>query len=162
MSHPEAVRFEFRRYNASRRFYQNDLVAKLPGLIITQFVVSQPVPIDLDNDHIALRFDFFDDWYNVMAFLDVNGDPTGHYRVSIQTPLQNEAGIWKGDDLLLGLEIMPEFKYSITGESDFLSAVEEGWMKIYSAANARDALRSLCQMVDGGTLPQEVMDAVHG
>lgn len=111
---------------------------------------------------MALRFDFFDDWYSVMAFLDADGQPTGHYKITMQTPLEKEDGIWKGDNLVLALVIMPDFHYTVTGEDEFVGAVEDGWMKVYSAAKARESLRTLCHMVESGSLPQEVMDAVHG
>jgi len=111
---------------------------------------------------MALRFDFVEEWYSILAFLDRDGNPTGHYRVGMQTPLQNDEGVWTGDDLLLGLEVLPDFHYVVTGEDDFLTAVEDGWMKVFTAAKARESLRGLCAMVDGGSLPQEVMDAVHG
>jgi predicted RNA-binding protein associated with RNAse of E/G family len=162
LARSETINFEFQRYNSFARRYENDLVAALPGLLITQFVVPQSTLSCFNGDRLALRFDFIDDWYCVMAFLDDDGKATGHYRVDIQTPLQNEDGVWKGDHLLLGLVIKPDFHYTIVGEEEFLTAFEDGWMKVYSAAKAREALRSLCTMVDQGALPQEVMDAVHG
>ncbi|HEY3299060.1 MAG TPA: hypothetical protein VGK34_10425 [Armatimonadota bacterium] len=162
MARTETINFEFRRFNSFIRRYENDLVAKLPGLLITQFVVPQSTLSCFQGDRLALRFDFVDDWYCVMAFLDDNGNATGHYRVDIQSPLISDDGVWKGDHLLLGLVIKPDFHYTIVGEDDFLSAVEEGWLKVSRAAKARESLRALCHMVDGGSLPQEVMDAVHG
>jgi predicted RNA-binding protein associated with RNAse of E/G family len=111
---------------------------------------------------MALRFDFIDDWYSVIAFLDEDSKPTGHYRVDMQTPLRNENGVWKGDHLILGLVIQPDFHYTVVGDDEFLAAVEEGWMKVFTAAKAREALRTISHMVDSGCLPPEVMDAVHG
>jgi predicted RNA-binding protein associated with RNAse of E/G family len=137
-------------------------VAKLPGLLITQFVISQRTLPGLDDDKMALRFDFLDDWYSVTAFLDQYKQPTGHYRIGTQTPVEVFDRVWRCDDLVLGLEIHPNYEYHITGEKEFLSAVDEGWMRVYSATKAREALRELCVMLDRGALPPEVMDAVHG
>ena len=162
MARAETIIFEFRQYQAGLQTFGNDLVAQLPGLLITQFALPEGKASGLVADKMALRFDFVDDWYSVLAFLDDTKHPTGHYKISIQTPLTNEGGIWKGDDLLLGLEIRPDFGYVTTGEEEFLSAVEKGWMRVYTAANAREALRKLCLMLDDGRLPQEVMDAIHG
>ena len=153
------VRFQLRRYNSSEQRFENDLVARLPGLLITQFAVPED---DGAADRLALRFDFVDDWYSVLAFLDSDKQPTGHYLITIQTPLGNEDGVWQGDNLALGLEVLPEGQYVITGEEDFYAAVEEGWMKVYAAAKAKETLRKLCLMLDEGCLPQEVMDAVGG
>lgn len=162
MTRPETIKFEFRKYQGGLQSFENDLVAKLPGLLITQFIVPQTTLPCFADDSIALRFDFVEDWYSVTAYLDSERLPTGHYRVAIQSPLKSEYGLWTGDDLLLRLDVYPDFHYAITGEEKFFSAVEEGWMRVYSAAKAREALRGLCAMVDGGSLPQEVMDAVHG
>lgn len=162
MSRSETAKFEFRQYQAGSEIFENDLVAQLPGLLITQFSVPNGRPPGRGDDRYALRFDFIEDWYSVTAFLDEGKQPTGHYRVAIQSPLQDYDGIWKGYDLLLGLEILQNWDYFVTGEEDFCAAVEEGWMRVYSAANAREALRKLCNMLDEGCLPQEVMDAVGG
>ena len=161
MARPERIKFEFRRYRSEAKSFVNDRVAQLPGLLITQFNPETALP-GLDDDRVALRFDFTDDWYSVLAFLDEEKRPTGHYKICLQSPLNEENGIWIGDDLLLRLEIRPESDYIITGEEEFFSAVETGWMRVFSAAKAREALRKLCSMLDEGQLPQEVMDAVCG
>ena len=162
MARPETIRFEIKHYNGAPRVFENDLVAQLPGLLITQFEVPLCERPDLAADRLALRFDFTDDWYSVIAFLDEDKSPTGHYRISMQAPLRNEDEVWKSLDLILGLEISPNGDYVVTGEEEFCGAVEEGWMRVYAAANAREALRKLCHMLDEGQLPQEVMDAVCG
>ena len=137
-------------------------MAHLPGLLITQFEVPRNEHPDLAADRLALRFDFTEEWYSVIAFLDNEKSPTGHYRIFIQSPLQNEDGLWRTFDLILGMEVTPNGTYTVTGEEEFCAAVEEGWMRVYAAANAREALRKLCSMLDEGQLPQEVMDAVCG
>jgi predicted RNA-binding protein associated with RNAse of E/G family len=162
MVRTETVRFEIRRHRGPSKFFENDLVARLPGLLITQFEVPSGEHPDLATDKLALRFDFTDEWYSVIAFLDDEKSPTGHYRIFIQSPLQDEDGMWRAFDLILGLEVTPNGMYTVTGEEEFCGAVEEGWMRVYAAANAREALRKLCIMLDQGQLPQEVMDAVGG
>lgn len=111
---------------------------------------------------MALRFDFLEEWYSILAFLDEDKRPTGHYHVALQSPLRNELGMWRGYDLLLNLEVHAGWDYKVHGEEEFCEAVEEGWMRVYAAANAREAMRKLCAMLDNGGLPQEVMDAVLG
>lgn len=162
MARSETIRFEIKHHDGALRVFENDLVAQLPGLLITQFEVPLCERPDVAADKLALRFDFTDEWYSVIAFLDGDKSPTGHYRISIQSPLRNEGVVWKSLDLILGLEISPNGDYLVTGEEEFCGAVEEGWMRVYAAANAREALRKLCQMLDEGRLPQEVMDAVCG
>jgi hypothetical protein len=158
----EIVRFEIKRYKKAPLAFENDMVAQLPGLLITQFAVPHDEHPDGVGDTLALRFDFTDDWYSVIAFLNGDKSPTGHYRISMQSPLHNEGGLWKTYDLVLGMEVRPNGDYMITGEEEFCAAVEESWMRVYAAANAREALRKLCTMLDEGQLPQEVMDAVCG
>lgn len=162
MGRAETVHFELKRYQNGSRLFANDLVAQLPGLLITQFAVLEGESLGRTTGKVGLRFDFVDDWYCVLVFLDQNMRPTGHYRGLVQTPLKNEDGLWKGSDLLLGLEVSPDGDYYVTGEEDFCAAVEQGWMRVYAAARAREALRKLCSMLDEGRLPQEVMDAVGG
>ena len=159
MVRPSKVRFVINRYRSEPHIYENELVARLPGLLITQFTLppEEPAP-----DRVGLRFDFIEDWYAVLAFLDDRKKPTGHYRLLIQTPLLDSEGIWRGTDLLLHIDVRPDGSYVIDGDDCFCHAVEEGWMRVYSAANAREALRRLCSMLDLGKLPQEVMDAVAG
>lgn len=162
MARTQTIRFEFQRYRDDPEIIENDLVAELPGLLITQFSVAEGESPSPDADRVGLRFDFVDDWYSVLAFLDQDKRPTGHYRIGIQTPLRSHEGLWRGSKLLLGLEVFPNGEYSVTGEEEFCAAVEEGWMRVYAAAKAREALRNLCIMLDDGCLPQEVMDAVGG
>jgi len=162
MARPETVSFELRRYQSEPQSFDNELVAQLPGLLITQFSAFEGESPGQAADGVVLRFDFIDDWYSVLAFLDADKQPTGHYRISIQTSLRNDCGKWRGNDLILGVKVRPDGSYLVTGEEDFCAAVEEGWMRVYSAANAREALRRLCLMLDEGCLPQEVMDAVCG
>lgn len=162
MARLEVVRFDIKRYRNTPLSFANDLVAELPGLLITQFEVpSEKHPDGLDGT-LALRFDFTDDWYSVVAYLNGDKSPTGHYRIRMQAPLHNEGGVWKSYELVLGMEVRPNGDYMVTGEEEFCAAVEEGWMRVYAAANAREALRKLCGMLDEGQLPQEVMDAVCG
>lgn len=156
---PAKAKFEIRKYKAGAQKFENDLVAQLPGLLITQFAVSEDLAI-LGEDVAALRFDFTEDWYSVIAFLDSSKTPTGHYRISIQSPLRNDDGVWKGDDLILAIEVYPNWEYTILNEEAFLCAVEEGWMRIYAASNAKECLRKLILMLDEHCLPPEVMDAV--
>lgn len=162
MYRPEDIAFELTRYHDDPRRFTSALVAQLPGLLITQSSVYSNEHRPCGNDSVALRFDFIEDWYSVLAFLDANKQPTGHYRISIQTPLTSHDGVWCGCDLLLGIEVMPGHGYAVMGEEDFCEAVEDGWMRVYAAANAREAMRKLCRLLDEGRLPQEVMDAVCG
>ncbi|MHB1001162.1 MAG: hypothetical protein ACYC27_18110 [Armatimonadota bacterium] len=161
MARPESVSLEFRLYPDSFHTYCNDFVADLPGLIITQFLVNQRHIDKYSPDTTALRFDFVDDWYSVLAFLDHANQPTGHYIIYAQTPLMQSNGIWKGDNLLLKLVVKKGWNYSIEGEERFLSAVDDGWMRIDSALNARESIRKICTMLDDRSLPLEVMDAVN-
>jgi len=162
LARPETIRFEIKRHRDGPRTFENDLVAHLPGLLITQFEVHPSEHPDRAADRLALRFDFTDEWYSVIAFLDENKLPTGHYRIFMQSPLRQEDRFFTTFDLILGLEVSPSGEYEVTGEEEFCDAVEEGWMRVYAAANAREALRKLCLMLDEGRLPQEVMDAVCG
>jgi len=162
MTRQETISFEFRRYRSDPLASENELVAQLPGLLITQFPASERESPDQAANGVVLRFDFVDDWYSVLAFLDSDKQPTGRYHISMQTPLMNDGGKWRGNNLILGVEISPNGSYLVTGEEDFCAAVEEGWMRVYAAAKAREALRKLCLMLDEGCLPQEVMDAVCG
>ena len=162
MAQLEIVKFDIKRYRNTPLVFENDMVAQLPGLLITQFEVPSEDHPDGVGDTLALRFDFTDDWYSVIAFLNGDKSPTGHYRISMQSPLHNEGGLWKSYDLVLGMEVRPNGDYMITGEEEFCAAVEESWMRVYAAANAREALRKLSAMLDEGQLPQEVMDAVCG
>lgn len=162
MARPETIKFEIKRYECVPRIFENDLVAQLPGLLITQYQVAEgecPTP---DAGCLALRFDFVDDWYSITAFLDSDKRPTGHYHVCIQSPLRHDNGTWKGYDLILNLDVVPDWEYSVSDEVEFCSAVEDGWMRVYAAANAREALRKMCSLLDKRNLPQEVMDAVYG
>lgn len=162
MARPQIVKFEIRRYRRDSLVFANDLVAELPGLLITQFEVPHTEHPDGIGDTLALRFDFTEEWYSVIAFLNGDKSPTGHYRIYMQSPPRNEDGVWKTYDLVLGMEVRPNGDYMVTGEEDFCAAVEESWMRVFAAANAREALRKLCGMLDEGQLPQEVMDAVCG
>lgn len=161
MARTDTIEFEFRRYRRNNSHFASDIVAELPGLLISQMPLSEDETGINDTDSLVLRFDFIDDYYHVKVFLDENKRPTGHYRCSMQTPLRRVEGIWKGDDLLLSLEVLPGFEYYITGEDEFFSAVEEGWMRVHSAAKAREILRRLTHMIENGCLPQEIMDAVE-
>lgn len=160
MARVDTIKFAFRRYQSEVQFLKNEFIAELPGLLITQFPVTGEERSALVNDRTVLRFDFVDDWYSVLAFLDGDNGSTGHYRVAAQTPLQFEAGIWQGDNLILGIEIMQNWAYTITGESAFHSAVDDGWITVNSAMYARDTIRRFRTMLEDGCLPQEVMDAV--
>ena len=161
MARPETVKFEIKRYEGGPRMFETDLVAQLPGLIISQYQPSNGEHPSLEAG-VALRFDFFDDWYSVIAYLDPDKRPTGYYHISMQSPLRHDNGVWKGYDLILNLDVTPDWCYSVTDEVEFCTAVEEGWMRVYAAANAREALRKICALLDRRSLPQEVMDAVLG
>lgn len=162
MARPETIKFEIKRYEGAPRTFENDLVAQLPGLLITQYQVANGECPPLEDGCLGLRFDFLDDWYSIVAFLDSEKRPTGYYHVSMQSPLRHDGGVWKGYDLILKLDLSPNWDYSVTDEVEFCTAVEEGWMRVYAAANAREALRKICSMLDKRSLPQEVMDAVCG
>jgi predicted RNA-binding protein associated with RNAse of E/G family len=161
-SDPVRIRFQFKRYNNSDENIEGDLVAQLPGLLISQFAVPDGGGPDPSADTTALRFDFFEDWYSIVAFLNGNKLPTGRYQIAMQSPLHSEDGAWRGVSLILGVEVYPDWEYFITNEEEFLRSVEEGWMRVYSAAKARECLRRLCAMLDEHCLPPEVMDAVGG
>lgn len=162
MVKPKTISFEFRTYPDGAKVFSNDFVAHLPGLLITQFAVdnNHSLSLAMNIDTTALRFDFLDDWYSVIAFLDGLNKPTGHYIINTQTPLICQDGMWKGDNLLLKLEVYRDWQYSILGEKDLISAVDDGWMMVNSAINARETIRKTCTMLDDRSLPQEVMDAV--
>ncbi|MHB0913802.1 MAG: hypothetical protein ACYC2Y_10235 [Armatimonadota bacterium] len=157
---PETVTLELRRYQEEPERLENDLVAKLPGLVLSQYIVPQCSLPCFYDDRLALRFDFVDDWYCIHAYLNGDKRPTGHYRISMQTPLRLDEGVWRGDSLVLGLEVLPGFEYKVTGEERFVRAVDEGWIRISTASHARDALRGLCSVLEDRCLPPEVMDAV--
>lgn len=161
MSKPETVKFELRRYNDDLELFENDYVAQLPGLLITQFNIESDGHGNSD-DRVALRFDFIDDWYSIIAFLDEDKHSTGHFEISMQSPLSHDGYVWRGDDLILDLAIFPSLKYELKGEDDFTSAIEQGWIRIRSAAKVQEALHKLCLMLEDGCLPPEVMDAMDG
>lgn|GEM_PF-2553202 len=160
-SKPVRIKFEFKRYEDSDEELECDLVAQLPGLLISEYLVPANGS-SAKSQTEALRFDFFEDWYSVVAFLDEDKMPTGRYRISMQSPLFGKDGVWRGVNLILGIEVYPDWSYVITDEETFLRAVEDGWMRVYSAAKARECLRKLCAMLDEHYLPPEVMDAVGG
>lgn len=162
MVRPDTVKFELKRYEAPLQKFENDLVAQLPGLLITQFTVPPPSTKSSGVDITGLRFDFLDDWYSIVAFLDNKKRPTGDYLISAQSPLYNDNGTWKGTDLPLGIRVFPGWHYVLLQEKDLSRAVGQGWLKVYAAANAREALHKLCKLLDEHCLPQEVMDAVGG
>ncbi|MBN1593437.1 MAG: DUF402 domain-containing protein [Candidatus Coatesbacteria bacterium] len=162
MSRPETVKFEFKQYEGGPRTFENDLVAQLPGLLITQYPISNGECSPLEAGCLALRFDFVDDWYSITAYLEPDKRPTGYYHISMQSPLRHDDGVWKGYDLILNLDLGPDWDYSVADEIEFCTAVEDGWMRVYAAANAREALRKICCLLDDRILPQEVMDAVCG
>ena len=162
MARPETIKFEIKRYEGGPRTFESDLVAQLPGLLITQYQVTDGQCPSLEPGCLALRFDFVDDWYSITAFLDRDKRPTGYYHVSMQSRLRHDNGVWKGYDLILNLNVSPDWDYSVCDEVEFCTAVEEGWMRVYAAANAREALRKICALLDKRSLPQEVMDAVCG
>lgn len=157
-SEPVKIKFDFKRYKDTDEEFECDLVAQLPGLLITEYLVSNSG--SSEEPFAALRFDFIDDWYSIAAFLDCNKVPTGRYRIAIQSPLVGKDGVWRGVNLILGIEVYPDWSYVITNEETFLHAVEDGWMRVYSAAKARECMRKLCAMLDEHCLPPEVMDAV--
>lgn len=159
MARSEAARFSFRQYGSASQQFENELVAQLPGLLITQFTVPQ-APRNGHHGSTGLRFDFMDDWYSVVAYLDDEKRPTGYYRISCQSPLHKADGTWKGVGLVLEADVEPDWQYSILHEEEFIQAVEDGWMRVYSAAKARQALRDICKLLDAHSLPQEVMDAL--
>src|SRR5665647_2361768 len=125
LARPESIRFEIRRYRKPPSVFENDLVAQLPGLLITQFQVPpEEHPYGM-ADSLALRFDFTEEWYSVIAFLNADKSPTGYYRIFMQSPLRNEEGVRKSYDLVLGIEAHPNGDYMVTGEEDFCAAVDE-------------------------------------
>lgn len=159
MARPDTAQFRLKQYDDLPQDFENELVAQLPGLLISQFDIPQPPP----NGHhgvTGLRFDFMDDWYSIIAYLDESKNPTGYYHISMQSPLHNDDGVWKGTQLLLAADIVPGWEYMIRNEEEFIEAVEDGWMRVYAAANARKALRDMCKLLDQRCLPQEVMDAL--
>jgi len=158
----EIVRFEIWHFRTGLESFANELVAQLPGLLITQFTIPQDNHQFANSNSVGLRFDFIDDWYSVLAYLDTFKRPTGFYHIFIQSPLCNQKGIWRGTALELTITVYPDRTYMVSGEQEFCAAVEEGWMRVYAAAKARETLRNLCLMLDEGRLPQEVMDAVSG
>ena len=162
MARPETIKFDIKRYEGAPRAFENDLVAQLPGLLITQYQVANRECPSLEAGCLALRFDFVEDWYSIIAYLDHDKRPTGHYHVSMQSPLRHDNGVWKGYDLVLNIDVSPDWDYSVADEVEFCTAVEDGWMRVYAAANAREALRKICTLLDRHSLPQEVMDAVCG
>jgi len=162
VARPETVKFEIKRYEGAARTFENDLVAQLPGLIITQYQPADGECAACQDRCVALRFDFVDDWYSITAYLGPDKRPTGYYHISMQSPLRHDSGIWKGYDLILNLDVSPDWDYSVMDEVEFCTAVEDGWMRVYAAANAREALRKICALLDRRSLPQEVMDAVLG
>jgi predicted RNA-binding protein associated with RNAse of E/G family len=162
MTHSETVRFEIWHYRSGIEAFENELVALLPGLLITQFSTPKSNNWLPGVTGVGLRFDFIEDWYSVLAYLDDNKRPTGFYHIFIQSPLENHKGIWRGTALELNIAVYPDGSYVVNGEEEFCAAVEDGWLRVYAAAKARETLRNLCLMLDEGRLPQEVMDAVSG
>ena len=159
VARPDIAKFRMRQYDGTPQEFENELVAQLPGLLISQFNVPQP-PCNGHHGVTGLRFDFMDDWYSIIAYLDEGKSPTGYYHVSMQSPLHNDDGVWKGTRLVLAADIEPGWEYTILNEEEFIEAVEEGWMRIFAAAKAREALRDVCKLLDEHCLPQEVMDAL--
>lgn len=159
MARPDTAQFQMKQYDDRPQAFENELIAQLPGLLISQFDVPQP-PCNGHHGATGLRFDFMDDWYSIIAYLDDGKNPTGYYHISMQSPLHNDDGIWKGTDLVLAADIAPGWEYMVRNEEEFIQAVEDGWMRVYAAANARKALRDMCNLVEQGRLPQEVMDAL--
>lgn len=161
MTRPAIDTFELKQFPEGARRFANDFVAHLPGLVITQFSLGTDALDDRNSMNTVLRFDFVDDWYSVLAFLDCENKPTGDYVISAQSPIVLRNGLWKGDELILKVKVSADWSYDIEGEEEFLSAVDDGWMTVYSAMNARETIRKLCVMLDDHTLPPEVMDAVN-
>lgn len=161
MTRQSSATFVLQHYPEGEISFTNDFVAHLPGLIITQFSLNRILADGSSNINTVLRFDFIDDWYSVLAFLDENNKSTGHFVISAQTPLQLKDGIWKGCDLILKIKVQSDWSYSINGEEDFLSATDDGWMRVYFAVNARDTIQKICSMLNDHTLPPEIMDAVN-
>lgn len=158
MARPDTVKFCFRRFDDVPQEFENDLVAQLPGLLISMC----SIPESSRNGHgvAGLRFDFVEDWYSITAYLDETKSPTGYYDVAMQSPLYNDSGVWKGIRLILEAEVGPDWEYNILNEEEFIQAVEDGWMRVFAAAKARAALRDICRLLDDHCLPQEVMDAL--
>ena len=159
VARPDTVRFFLKQYGGVPQEFENDLVAQLPGLLITQFNVPQP-PRNGHHGSTGLRFDFTEDWFSIVAYLDQSKNPTGYYRVYLQSPLFYDGERWRGVLLVLNADVHPGWEYTILNEEDFIQAVEARWMPIYSAAKAREALRDICKHLDEHCLPQEVMDAL--
>jgi predicted RNA-binding protein associated with RNAse of E/G family len=159
VARPDTVKFHLKRYDATPQEFENELVAQLPGLVISQFDVPKPS----HNGHgvTGLRFDFVEDWYSIVAYLDETKSPTGYYDVSMQSPLHHDGNVWKGILLVLCAEVEPGWQYAILNEEEFIQAVEDGWMRVFAAAKARAALRDICKLLDEHCLPQEVMDALN-
>lgn len=153
--------FVLRQFPDGEKVFTNDLVARLPGLVITQFQLNRPSPNGGSSVNTVLRFDFTDDWYSVLAFLDAENNPTAQYLISAQTPLQYENGVWRGDDLILKVRVQADWSYTIEGTEEFWKAVDAGWMDPYKASNAQDAIRRMCAMLNDHALPPEVMDAMN-
>ncbi|MHB1456335.1 MAG: hypothetical protein ACYC0V_05405 [Armatimonadota bacterium] len=161
MTRPANYIFELRQYPEGVRNFTNDFVACLPGLVITQFNLERDTPDGAGSINTILRFDFVEDWYSVLAFLDIENKPTGHYVISAQSPMDFKDGSWKGDDLILKIKVFADWSYQIEGDKDFIAAIESGWMQADAAMNARETIRKICVMLNDRTLPPEVMDAVN-
>lgn len=162
MGLPETVKFEFTRHEQVVKSFENELVASLPGLLITQFSVPSESSVGMIDDKVVLRFDFCDDWYSVLVYLDEMNHPTGHYKIYVQTPLVHHGDFWSGEDMVVGMEIIPGFGYLLKGEEEFLRNTRDGWIQAGTFLRVRDTMRTLRSMLDEGTLPQEVMYAVNG
>lgn len=161
MTRPANYTFELRQYPEGIRRFTNDFVACLPGLVITQFTLERDTPDGSGSINTILRFDFVEDWYSVLAFLDTENKPTGHYVISAQSQMTFRDGMWKGDDLLLKVKVFADWSYAIEGDVEFTSAVNSGWISEDAAVNARETIRKICVMLNDRTLPPEVMDAVN-
>lgn len=161
MTRPVNYAFELRQYPEGVRHFMNDFVACLPGLVITQFTLERDTPDGAGSLNTILRFDFVEDWYGVLAFLDAENKPTGHYVISAQSPMVFGDGTWRGDDLLLKVKVFADWSYTVEGEEEFNAAVDAGWIRADAAANARETIRKMCVMLNDRTLPPEVMDAVN-
>jgi len=160
VARPDTVKIQIKQYGDAPQEFENELVAQLPGLLISQFSLTEP---SRNGRHgvTGLRFDFVEDWYNIIAYLDEAKGPTGYYRISMQSPLHQDSGTWKGVGLVLAAEVEPGWQYTILNEEEFIQAVEDGWMRVFAAAKARASLRDICKLLDEHCLPQEVMDALN-
>lgn len=161
MTRPAAYTFELRQYPEGVKCFTNDFVACLPGLVITQFSLDRDTPDGSGSINTLLRFDFVEDWYGVLVFLDCANKPTGHYVIYAQSPMEFIDNVWKGDDLLLKVKVFADWSYKVEGDTEFNAAVDGGWMHPDAAMNARDTIRKMCVMLNDRTLPPEVMDAVN-